>query len=235
MKKLDQAPAPNPLSVHKQHMKKEGQYGWQPLDTIASRITEEDTTKIRSMFDQLTNLASNLLNSNSTPNAGTYPIPPSAKVNIFPAGTSSADICRGVHGTGLESVSKEQKDIITMLSYLVEGWGNDSLIVSDKKADDDTENFDGYLAALLKDENGEVVAFVADAFQIKNAIYIWRKDVSDVSDWTTVIEKDKKAAKEESQALAVYHTGDTTLDRVLSYLTATPEKFEDEWLKRSVR
>lgn len=106
-------------------------------------------------------------------------------------------------------------------------------IVSGGKANSSSSNFSEYFAALLKDEAGEVVAFVADTAQVKNAIYIWRRDVSPDSDWTAVIQKDKAAAKEHSQALAVHHKGDT-LERVLSYLTAPKEDFEEEWLKRSI-
>ena len=121
------------------------------------------------------------------------------------------------------------------MTYLVDRQGNNSVIAVSKKQKDitDENSFSGYIAALLKNEQGEVVAFVADSPNQDNAIYIWRADVSDTSEWTTVIKESKDKAKEESQTLAVYHTGEV-LERVLHFLDAPKSQFEHEWLKRTV-
>ncbi len=221
--------------------------GYLPPQTIGDTLTP-DTRENLHILAQLNALTKQLISDNEgivENEPSIYPLPDNnhgtstellpTDFIFFPPGTSATTIIRGRGGESNKSLQKEQKEIISMMTYLVDRQGNNSVIVVSKnqQINEEQNGFHGYIAALLKNDQDEVVAFVADSPDQNNAIYIWRADVSDISDWTLVLQESKDKAKENGQTLAVYHTGEI-LERVLYYLEAPISQFEHEWLKRTV-
>lgn len=105
---------------------------------------------------------------------------------------------------------------------IADAWGNGS------KVSGVSLNKNKYRAAILYDENGEVEAIVADSPAHKNAVYIWRRDVSVEKVWTRVFGGDKKTAQKFGAITLRHGTNRPEVDRILDFLTMPADDALDE-------
>lgn len=151
---------------------------------------------------------------------------------ILPIGEAEAVKHAGGHeATDTDSAETIRRNI-AMLYDIRDRFGNGSEVVAwrqkskDQDRPDNKKRWFDYVMVMIKDEKGEVSAMVADSLEHNNAIYLWRRDVSDVQEWTDVFKNDKRHARQEAQARQIKHTGEVG-ERVMDYLTMPAEEYLD--------
>jgi hypothetical protein len=137
--------------------------------------------------------------------------------------------------SGVQISDSQYRRDLKFLEELKHGWGNESVIVGCRLASTSANGEYSYLAVLLKNNEGQVDAVVADTLGKNNAIYVWQRpeDDSRPSNWIEVFSGDKSLAKQNG-ALKVNHSGslEGINERVTNLLTMPLEQYEDEYKQR---
>lgn len=162
------------------------------------------------------------------PGAGEQPINPE-NIEIFPVGTGPSigeRAAPGQHRDGEEIV--DEKDI-EILRGIADAWGNGSDIYGVRFGEstdgDKAKNPHEYFVTLLRDEAGEVVAFVADTRKVKHGMYIWRADASAALTHIEALSYSRREFVDDGvNGRQIRHRGDVD-QRVLDILTMDADDY----------
>lgn len=143
-------------------------------------------------------------------------------VQIFPLKDPRAPFEPSDEPSEPRLTSEQQRDI-GVLFDLCDEWGNGSQMANV------VFSRNSYVAALLKDDEGEVEAVVADTLQENNRMFVWQSRASDTSDWKEVFSGSKNQAHNQ-EAIRMNHT-ETLHDRLKDVLTMTDDDLLDRVTK----